>query len=1425
LRIVGRLRVVDLAGAQRTGGAEVSQREIERSKKINQSLSALGNVIAGLAEGKRVPFRNSKLTRLLEDSLGGGCITSIIATLSPAMSAFEDSLSTLKFAERAKAINRTRRGRADAPAAGTHSRAREAPKALAPFEFSLAPSAGRKDAVFPTMALYLFAKQLPTTIGPSTVKFAAAIPTSSNFDPAVDAMSAAVGSLRELRLDFGNCFLTTAAPRLVKFISNSAHLTTLCLTNSLRDLKGGVNVELGAASAAALAEAIFKKSSLVSFNGAEVEELKSAKEVKIKDEAPTPFDVAMVAPLLMWSQRAKVLIPASFSAVFEKAQYASALRKNNQAIVSARYLARICRERGHEVTFRVNDGTFPPQVAPISLRSAAALMPAELLRGDENNPPPPQISAAEPTAQLLRELGHPLAGDVLKVLDVSAFEWPSAVGDLFFLERLGVLNLRRFSFFKSIGGVSSARVLAALRGHLELEELFLDFAEDDVPQILGLVDRGVLRNVCGLKINEIRSIADVNRLAESCPPPPFLDAMPKLILSLLPNAALLQIQTYSGADPVAMNLKTLMLSELESSSTSPYRVNGVVKLMIVGLGEVGKTSLLAALQSPNSRAGGIHANARTVGVDLTTWVPRNDLTVRVWDFAGQSLYYVTHQFFLSPTAFYALVWKPPLSLARTHLIMAAEAIALRARLAPLFRRLRAKVTIGAATSDETYALRAAERELEIFEKENPRAIEVLREAHWNSFDAPYCFRCKEAIVDVCAASGKPHGREAKSKCGECGAEGGEVVVCVEGGRGFVHERCLVLDVQLGEWVKKLQMRAPGAAAALVMTHSAAAHSPRLLERASAYCAGLISRYGEEVAALRKSLEEQLNAMPPDHAERRAVEARVAQLREWRPLSLVDGGRCFEVDSMSGDGIETLRRAVVEHLARLPTFKMVYPAAWDGLAQRLAAQRAKGVPYLAMGEVKRLCRLAGVAEGELGGALAFLHDLGDILYFESINPTSFLKDIIFLDRGWVINALKSLVNHDVTRFSQLALGIDRPDLKGLDEPSRAAALRAYRDAVKAQRDEIRQLANELVSTAVLRPKLMPYVWAGETAASRAVVVELLQAFDVALDDGDGNLIVPCLFRRGDSTAVAHSAVTIADPAALARVTFSFASLPDGFFYRVIARVRPKFTRVMISSSFATLHRNGRRCNVLLQDPLDGAAATVVFVSAEDTSMVGDVRLSIAEVAAMFPGLVQLSCNVPCPSCLRASIVTPPSFPFGLIGSDVFCPQECVTVRLEFPIRTDVDVIVVAADGSPYARGVCAAIQTAMDGVSVEVATPSTARMAESRGHECFHACKGAAVLVVLLEGGVDDNPRLGAMVACGSAHFKHFVPLVMPGYKGGGKTWHPDSMPQLGTVLYTKVVGGGYRCGGRAAGRAPAAKAPDQRPGESGGGGGLLKLTL
>ena len=102
----GKLNLVDLAGSERAGKTEATGERLKEGCAINLSLVALGNVINALVEGKskHIPYRDSKLTRLLEDSLGGSAKTAMITAIGPADYNYEETLSTLRYASRAKNI-------------------------------------------------------------------------------------------------------------------------------------------------------------------------------------------------------------------------------------------------------------------------------------------------------------------------------------------------------------------------------------------------------------------------------------------------------------------------------------------------------------------------------------------------------------------------------------------------------------------------------------------------------------------------------------------------------------------------------------------------------------------------------------------------------------------------------------------------------------------------------------------------------------------------------------------------------------------------------------------------------------------------------------------------------------------------------------------------------------------------------------------------------------------------------------------------------------------------------------------------------------------------------------------------------------------------------------------------------------------------
>ncbi len=101
----GKLYLVDLAGSECIGRSGAQNQRAKEAGKINQSLLTLGRVITALVEKQAyVPYRDSKLTRLLQESLGGRAKTCIIATVSPSAVCIDESMSTLDYASRAKHI-------------------------------------------------------------------------------------------------------------------------------------------------------------------------------------------------------------------------------------------------------------------------------------------------------------------------------------------------------------------------------------------------------------------------------------------------------------------------------------------------------------------------------------------------------------------------------------------------------------------------------------------------------------------------------------------------------------------------------------------------------------------------------------------------------------------------------------------------------------------------------------------------------------------------------------------------------------------------------------------------------------------------------------------------------------------------------------------------------------------------------------------------------------------------------------------------------------------------------------------------------------------------------------------------------------------------------------------------------------------------
>ena len=103
---VGKLNIVDLAGSERQSKTGATGERLKEATKINLSLSTLCHVISSLTDPKctYIPYRDSKLTRILQDSLGGNTKTVMIAALGPADYNIDESMSTLRYASRAKHI-------------------------------------------------------------------------------------------------------------------------------------------------------------------------------------------------------------------------------------------------------------------------------------------------------------------------------------------------------------------------------------------------------------------------------------------------------------------------------------------------------------------------------------------------------------------------------------------------------------------------------------------------------------------------------------------------------------------------------------------------------------------------------------------------------------------------------------------------------------------------------------------------------------------------------------------------------------------------------------------------------------------------------------------------------------------------------------------------------------------------------------------------------------------------------------------------------------------------------------------------------------------------------------------------------------------------------------------------------------------------
>ena len=188
----GQLFLVDLAGSEKVGKTGASGQTLEEAKKINKSLSALGMVINALTDGKsqHIPYRDSKLTRILQESLGGNSRTTLIINCSPSSYNDVETLGTLRFGMRAKTIKNKAKVNAELSPAELKAMLKKAQGQIVTFETYIVLLEGE-------VQLWRGGEQVPREKwtaplenGPTTGKKTPATPTRAHTPSRLDATKA-----------------------------------------------------------------------------------------------------------------------------------------------------------------------------------------------------------------------------------------------------------------------------------------------------------------------------------------------------------------------------------------------------------------------------------------------------------------------------------------------------------------------------------------------------------------------------------------------------------------------------------------------------------------------------------------------------------------------------------------------------------------------------------------------------------------------------------------------------------------------------------------------------------------------------------------------------------------------------------------------------------------------------------------------------------------------------------------------------------------------------------------------------------------------------------------------------------------------------------------------------------------------------------